>query len=922
MNPENPLYRLFLADPELASGLHRDLEACRQRLSGTDGEELTECLIHCLSQNRAFGEAVAGGATRLVQQDRQHHLSGYLEAVTRYGREGATIGTLMAEHLAPVLCCGEKDLYDDFLAMVAVLDGKGTYILPPVLAAVSQLLAQDDRESARRFIRLCRIAFDQELSYNACQHLSHTLPAAAIGFHRKRRAYQTDALAAVACTSSRFVEPFLDGLAAGAATLAEPALRRFVAMGLKLAGDSREKALSFLSLRSCQAQTVVQELQVAVSLAEVAPRLARYVRARTGRALRLAPLRSGKDGKRDGLPVHIRSDAATLYLPEEIELFDNREQNREIYDHLVRLEVGYHEFGTFDFDLGRLMDHYPEYTGDRVSPDQLQEDEPECDMVRFFHLFPSCDLARELFTLFEHARQGQVMRHRYPGLAGRLAPIIHAELVHNERQHPDAHLLQQLYTELVPAALRGEGPATAGSSQPEVSGAVALFTELSAAAEPPVEMCGALVCAVYSAFEKSCCSARDDEGRRRLLLPFCFPFGRRLRPSRFLAPVAPLDHRAGDIRRQLAVHDVHLSRTTIRHRLQEQGGRLTEGDLADLLQPSPAQGMESSDVAVIAGSVDLASLLDPDRSAEPVASSTPDGQVYWYHEWDHRLGDYLNDHTRVLDKSLGPVENGFYARTLLHHGGLIRRIRRSFELLKPEGLSMLRQWIEGDEFDYRALVDFAVDRRMKRVPSDRLYIKRIKQERDVAVQLLVDLSRSTANRVQGTRQSVLDVEKQALVLFCEALEVVGDAYALAGFSGTGRLGVDYVRIKDFDDRLDDTVHGRINALLPMRSTRMGAAIRHAVSCIGSRQAKVRLLIVIGDGFPNDVNYKRAYAVADTRKAIAEARTQSIYTHAITVNMNADSRLDEVYGSLHHNVISDVRDLPDKLIRIYSRLTRN
>jgi nitric oxide reductase activation protein len=134
-------------------------------------------------------------------------------------------------------------------------------------------------------------------------------------------------------------------------------------------------------------------------------------------------------------------------------------------------------------------------------------------------------------------------------------------------------------------------------------------------------------------------------------------------------------------------------------------------------------------------------------------------------------------------------------------------------------------------------------------------------------------------------------------------------------------GVDYFRIKDFDETLDDTVKQRINAMSPQRSTRMGAAIRHATAQLEKVSAKVRLMIILGDGFPNDTGYKQEYAIEDTRRAIFEARSKHIAAKAVTVNLAGDPRLDDLYGSMHHTVISDVRELPDKLLRIYSALTR-
>jgi nitric oxide reductase activation protein len=188
--------------------------------------------------------------------------------------------------------------------------------------------------------------------------------------------------------------------------------------------------------------------------------------------------------------------------------------------------------------------------------------------------------------------------------------------------------------------------------------------------------------------------------------------------------------------------------------------------------------------------------------------------------------------------------------------------------------------------------------------------------------LLVDLSRSTSNIVGGSQESVLDVAKKAIVLFAQALEIVGDAYAVAGFSGTGRLGVDYFRIKDFDEPLNGNVKGTLSALTPQRSTRMGAAVRRAALELMNRENRVRLLLMIGDGFPNDVGYKGDYAVQDTRQAIAEARSSGIVTQAITVNLPASPRLDDLYGPVRHTVISDVSELPDKLLRIYGALTRS
>ncbi|MBA3029911.1 MAG: VWA domain-containing protein, partial [Desulfobacteraceae bacterium] len=374
---------------------------------------------------------------------------------------------------------------------------------------------------------------------------------------------------------------------------------------------------------------------------------------------------------------------------------------------------------------------------------------------------------------------------------------------------------------------------------------------------------------------------------------------------------------------------IQTFQSDLRKKMVENNGTLSASDIKSLvLKRNDPDSWQSDPDGKNTDGVNAVDFSNPDLSRlleESGLTRTPapevTGPAFYYREWDDRLGDYLHNHTLVHEKTIPPKDNDFYENTLRRYQGLISRIKYAFEMLKPEELTLLRQWVEGDEFDYRALLNFVMDKKAGIIPSDRLYIKRIKQQRDVAVLLLVDLSRSTSNFVVDSTETVLDVEKQAIVLFCEALEVVGDQYAIAGFSGTGRLGVDYFKIKDFEEPLSRTVRQRINAMAPQRSTRMGAAIRHATAQLNAIPALVRLIIVMGDGFPNDVDYKKDHAVSDTRKAILEARSKNIHTHALTVNIAGDSKLDDLYGNVHHHIISDVRELPDKLPRIYSTLTR-
>jgi nitric oxide reductase activation protein len=377
---------------------------------------------------------------------------------------------------------------------------------------------------------------------------------------------------------------------------------------------------------------------------------------------------------------------------------------------------------------------------------------------------------------------------------------------------------------------------------------------------------------------------------------------------------------ASKLKLSLDAQGLQVYRSDVRNRLADQQGQLSPGDVAELvLSRAAVTGRSRVDLRLSCQELD--GLLQKTGAAIVDTGTAPD-DAFRYPEWDNSLHDYLFDHTRVNEIET-PGQNGgaFYQHTLVRHGGLVSRMRNAFELLKPEGIAMLRQWPEGDAFDYRALLDYAMDRRAGQMPSDRLFIKRLKQARDVAVMLLVDLSRSTANPVAGGHATVLEVTKEALVLFCEALQVVGDRYAIAGFSGTGRHSVDFFPIKTFQEPLSDTVRSRISFLSPQRSTRMGAAIRHATALLGDVESRVRLLILISDGFPNDLGYKADYAIADTRQAVQEARSRNFHVKAITVNIGSDPGLDALYGRVHHHVIGDIRELPDKLLRLYGTLTR-
>ncbi|MBW2590531.1 MAG: hypothetical protein JRD71_07410, partial [Deltaproteobacteria bacterium] len=528
------------------------------------------------------------------------------------------------------------------------------------------------------------------------------------------------------------------------------------------------------------------------------------------------------------------------------------------------------------------------------------------DLQRFFLFFPNQELASDLFTIFEHGRIRTLFAIRYPGLVRNFLPMLQEEAMHIFKEERCVKPVYLLYLRI---ALGSFTDGNLYADEEYIKKAAGRFEKMIME-DNTVEACAHLVICTYPEIEAVLKKNAGSDKVAEHYLPIKFPFGRQLRPDLFYLANSNFEM-AQTVKARLEAKGFKVYKSEIRKRLEANNGALSHEDIEDMIGTGELRKIE---IQEIIGS-------SKPQNVDITIADAGTHKTFWYKEWDCNICDYLNEHVRIVEKLLNGYQDSYYSDVLEQHHTLVKKIKYAFELLKPEGLKILRQWVEGDEFDYRALLDFVMDKRAGITPSDRLYIKRIKEQRDVAVLLLVDLSRSTANTVYGSRASVLDIEKEAIVLFCEALEVVGDAFAIAGFSGTGRLGVDYFIIKEFDEDMGTSVRQRISAMAPQRSTRMGAAIRHAAGKFDFVSSKVRLMIILSDGFPNDVDYKQNYAIEDTRRAISEVHSKNIYVHSITVNLAQYSKLDDLYGDVKHNVISDVRELPGKLLRIYSGLTR-
>jgi nitric oxide reductase activation protein len=306
---------------------------------------------------------------------------------------------------------------------------------------------------------------------------------------------------------------------------------------------------------------------------------------------------------------------------------------------------------------------------------------------------------------------------------------------------------------------------------------------------------------------------------------------------------------------------------------------------------------------------------------------TPEIQWFRYDEWDFRAGDYRPDWCRVGERVGTEGGLAFYDETLRRHHGLVVETRRQFERMRPESFRRLRRLEDGHEIDLDHAIEFRADKRAGAGPQARFYARRNKVRRDVAVVFLLDMSGSTGERIprpSRDERRIIDLERESAVLVVEALEAIGDAYGIYGFSGDGRENVEIHVVKDLDEPLDDRVRRRIDGIEPVRATRMGAALRHAARKLLDHEARVKILILVSDGRPEDEGYGRErgeneYAVHDTRRALLEARRQRITPFLITVDTAGQDYLRHMCDDLGYELVADVESLPRRLPKLYRHL---
>ncbi len=292
-----------------------------------------------------------------------------------------------------------------------------------------------------------------------------------------------------------------------------------------------------------------------------------------------------------------------------------------------------------------------------------------------------------------------------------------------------------------------------------------------------------------------------------------------------------------------------------------------------------------------------------------------------YPEWDYQGRLYRPDWVSLYESLHPPGDAAEIDRLLAHHAGLAKRLKQLLDLLKPQHLVRERYQEDGSELDLDIAIRALTDLRAGRQPDPRINMSYRTDGRDIAVSLLIDLSESVNLTPEGGTQSILELSQVAVALLGWAIDTLGDEFAIGGFSSNTRHEVRYQHIKGFSEPWGDPVKARLAAMQAGWSTRMGAAMRHAGRTLARRKAEKRLLLVLTDGEPADIDEtdpKRL--IEDARKAVQELDGEGVYSYCINLDPFADDYVGDIFGR-RYTVIDCVERLPERLPQLFMTLTR-
>ncbi|MES9869388.1 MAG: nitric oxide reductase activation protein NorD [Sedimenticola sp.] len=299
----------------------------------------------------------------------------------------------------------------------------------------------------------------------------------------------------------------------------------------------------------------------------------------------------------------------------------------------------------------------------------------------------------------------------------------------------------------------------------------------------------------------------------------------------------------------------------------------------------------------------------------------PISDPFHYSEWDYQVQLSRPDWVTVYERRQSKGDPEDIENILAEYKPIAFRIKQIIDLLTPEGVQRVRNMEDGDEIDINAAVDAMISMRMGEQPNPRITMRNVIKNRDLSVVLLLDLSESTNEKMQGSEKTVLELTREAATLVSTAIEGIGDPFAVHGFASDGRHDVQYYRFKDFNQHFDEDAKSRLAGMSGGLSTRMGGALRHAAHHLLKQTERRKLILLVTDGEPADIDERDPQHLRhDTKKAVEELYTKGVFTYCLTLDPNADSYVKRIFGENNYTIIDNVDRLPEKLPTLFASLT--
>ena len=322
--------------------------------------------------------------------------------------------------------------------------------------------------------------------------------------------------------------------------------------------------------------------------------------------------------------------------------------------------------------------------------------------------------------------------------------------------------------------------------------------------------------------------------------------------------------------------------------------------------------------------------LETTKSWNETEGVEPVSDPFHYHEWDYHVQLARPDWATVIERKQGRGDPEIMDDILTKHKPIASRIRHIIDALQPQGIVRRRGYEEGEELDLNAAVRAMIDIRRGIMPDPRINIRITRHIRDLSIVLLLDLSESTNEKIGDIAEgeegyedqdSILDLTRESAGLLSWAIDSIGDNFAVHGFASDGRHDVQYYRFKDFDQSYDDEAKSRMAGMKGGLSTRMGAALRHAGDHLIHQNAQKRLVLLVTDGEPADIDERDPqYLRHDAKKAVDDLAMQGVYTYCLTLDPNADQYVSRIFGENSYSIVDNVERLPERLPNVFAALT--